>query len=437
VVVSVVTGVSVAHDRASVDEIEAAGAGEVDARLAELLDSPAVQEAFAVETCNRAEAYVVTADPESGRAVLADVLPALRDEAVSEMGHEESLRHLLRVASGLESLVLGEDQILGQLRTAAERARGAGALGPTLEQAVEKALHVGERARTETAINDGAVSLASAAVDLAEEEHGLDGATGLVVGAGEMGTRAARALADGGVERVVVANRTVPHARHVAAELAVDADAVGLEELDEVLAAADVLVAATGAPDAVVDRAALTDAGETYTIDIAQPRDVAPGARSLPGVTLRDIDDLESVTERTRERRRAAADAVERMVDEEFEHLLERYKRKRADDVIAKMYEGAEYVKRSQVEQAVSKLAAQRDGDLSAEEREVVESMAESLVGQLLAAPTRSLRDAAAEDDWTTINTAIELFDPEFGGDHDYPPSGDGEGVAGVEAGED
>ncbi|MEF8774086.1 MAG: glutamyl-tRNA reductase [Halobacteriales archaeon] len=412
---SVITGISVAHQRASVDEIEAAGATGEAIRVERLGNEPAVEEAFALQTCNRSEAYVVTKRPEAGREVLDEVVPSLPAGSVRELGHEESLRHLMRVAGGLESLVLGEDQILGQLRDAYERARGADALGPILEEGLTKAIHVGERAREETAINEGTLSLANAAVRLADDEHGLDGSTALVVGAGDMGTTAAKALAAGPVEAAVVANRTVAHAEHVAGEIEAPARAVGLDGLSAVVPEADVVVAATGSQDPVVDRAALADAGETYVVDIARPRDVAPDAIELPDVTYRDLDSLEDITERTRRQRRAAARKVEAMIDEEFDRLLEQYKRRRADDVIAAMYEGAEHVKRREVEKAVRKL--QQRGEFTGEQRAVVESLADAMVGQLLAAPTKSLREAAAEDDWTTINTAIRLLDPEFGPD--------------------
>jgi glutamyl-tRNA reductase len=411
--VSVISGVSVAHGRADVDAIEAAAAGDETGRVERLLRANAVEEAFVLQTCNRAEAYVVTEDGDAGREALSSVLPPLDERVVAEFGHEESLRHLMRVACGLESLVLGEDQILGQFRDAYQRARGAGALGPTLEEAVTKAIHVGERAREETAINEGTVSLGSAAVELAAREYDLDGATTLVVGAGEMGTTAARSFAAAPVGEVLVANRTVPHAEHVAAELDAPARALGLDDLRAAATEADVLVSATGSDEPVIGRETLAGAAETYVIDIAQPRDVAPGAADLPSVTHRDLDSLETITERTRERRREAARRVEGMIDEEFDRLLEQYKRRRADDVIAAMYEGAELVKRREVDEAVRKL--EEHGELTDEQREVVESLADSLIGQLLAAPTKSLREAAAEDDWTTINTALQLFDPEFG----------------------
>jgi glutamyl-tRNA reductase len=421
---TIISGVSVSQSNASVGEIASAGGEDARAVVEDLLTVEAVAEAFAIETCNRAEAYVVTANAADGRRALAGFAPEVRDAAVVELDHEESVRHLMGVAAGLDSLIVGEDQILGQFRRAVEDARGAGAVGPTLDDALTKAIHVGERARTETGINEGVVSLGSAAVELAATETAVEGATALVLGAGEMGTLAARALAASGAGRIVVANRTVATAEALAADVDAPAEAVPLDLAPAAVAEADVVVGATGSDDDVLDRAALASAGETVVVDVAQPRDVDPAAADLPGVVVHDIDSLEAVTEETRRQRRRAAAAVESMIDEEFERLMETRKRKRADDAIAAMYESAERVKERELETALSRLEAQ--GDLTDEQRETVASLADALVGQLLAAPTKSLRDAAAEDDWTTIQTAMTLFDPEFDpdvGPPDVPPT--------------
>ena len=409
---SVVVGVSVAHDHARIDEIETAATDE-KRRLEDLQIRDPVRETYALETCNRVEAYVVVDDPMVGQAVLAESLPELRADAVRLMDHEESLRHLMRVACGLESLVLGEDQILGQVKDAYETARGVGTLGPTLEEVVTKAIHVGERARTETAINEGSVSLGSAAVELAEVElDDLSSASALVVGAGEMGTLTARALAAAEIKELTVANRTVARAEHVADEVAVDeAGAVGLDALENQLAAVDLAVTATDSPEPVIEPAHVSETN-ILLVDIARPRDVAPAVAECEGVAVRDLDSLEAATAETREHRREAAEAVETLVDEEFDRLLDQCKRRRADDAIAAMYEGAEYVKGTELERAFDRLETK--GELTDEQREVVESLADALVYQLLAAPTKSLREAAVEDDWTTIHTALQLFDPEF-----------------------
>jgi glutamyl-tRNA reductase len=405
----VISGVSASHERASVDDIEIAAAESQRAAVESLLSHPGVEEAYVLQTCNRAEAYVVTAGDEAGHAVLGQHFEGVADDVLVEMDHEESLRHLLRVAAGLESIVLGEDQILGQVRDAYQDARGVGGIGPVLEDGITKAMHVGERARTETAINEGTVSLGSAAVNLARGERDLAEATALVVGAGEMGSLVAKAL-DGTVDRVLVANRTVPHAEHLVERLSTDGSALAIDAVPAAVGKADLVVTATGSPAPILDATDLATVDRTLVVDLAQPRDVPTAVAEFDHVTIHDLDDLESVTESSRAQRQEAAERVEAIVDEEFEHLLTQYNRKRADQVIAVMYESPERIKTAELNTAFDKL-----DDLDDEQREVVESMADALVSQLLAPPTQSLRDAAEEDDWTTINTALQLFDPDFG----------------------
>lgn len=407
-----ITGMSISHETATLDQLDGASFTSSRETARELAARPDVHEAFVLQTCNRIEAYVVTDDADRGRAVLRSLFEESLHPVTISLGHEESLRHLLRVAAGLESLVLGEDQILGQVRESYEAARTVDAIGPVLEEGVTKAIRVGERARTETAINEGVVSLASAAVRLTRESHGLDGATGLVVGAGEMGALAAKRLAPH-VTELRIANRTESRATAIADRVQEDVATVrtlGLSAVSNVLPDTDVVVSATGSPEPVLDRSDFADVGETFVVDIARPRDVSPAVADLDEVTVYDLDRLEGVTEKTRQLRRSAAERVETIVQDEFEQLLVQYKRKRADSVISAMYEGAERVKARELEMAFEKL------DLGAEGEAVVESMADAIVSQLLAAPTTSLRDAAEDDDWSTIHTALCLFDPQFEG---------------------
>ncbi|ELY93493.1 glutamyl-tRNA reductase [Natrialba hulunbeirensis JCM 10989] len=422
----VVTAGRVTHESGTVDDLAAASPDSQQAAVAELCSVPEIDEAYVLSTCNRVEAYVVSADPVIGRTALSEFFAGVDDDdPLVITDHDDSLTHLLRVATGLESVVLGEDQIIGQVRTAYEDARAAGGIGTMLEPAVTKAIHVGERARTETEINEGVVSLGSAATRLAGQTVSLEGANALVVGAGEMGQLAARSLADAGVSKLVVSNRTVSRAEHLISELDHDdTRAVPLESLDTLATSADVIVAATGSEEPVVGRQhfggdaddATTDT-ERVVVDLGQPRDVDPAIDALDDVTVYDLDDLETITEETREQRADAAREVAAMIDREFDLLCEQYKRARADEVIAAMYESAARIKQRELETALSQLEGE---SFTPAQREVVEAMADALVNQLLAPPTRSLREAAAEDDWSTINTALQLFDPDFG-DEDGP----------------
>jgi glutamyl-tRNA reductase len=403
------SGVSVSHHCGGIDDIEAVSGDSQQETVERLLRQEGVTEAFVLQTCNRAEAFVVTDEEATGRAALESYVDQVDPAVVETFGHEGGLCHLMRVAAGLESLVVGEDQILGQVRVAYEDARAVGGIGSMLEEAVVKAIRVGERARTETSINEGVTSLGSAAVRMAERDLDLSNAAALVVGAGEMGALAATAL-DGEVDRLVVANRSLSNAEHVAESLDGPASAIGLDALPIAFVEADLAVTATAGPGHVVGAETLASAGKTFVVDLAQPRDVAPEAGEVDGVTLRDLDAIESVTADTRERRREAAVAVEAIIEEEYDHLVTQYKRKRADEVIAAMYEGAEKTKERELRTAVSRLEAA--GDLNDDQREVVTALADALVGQMLAPPTRSLRDAAENDDWSTINTALRLFGP-------------------------
>jgi glutamyl-tRNA reductase len=211
------------------------------------------------------------------------------------------------------------------------------------------------------------------------------------------------------VEQLYVSNRTLDRAEHLADTVDIDATVVDLARVSDAVEQSSVVVTATGSTECVLDKDALSESGETFVVDIAQPRDVEPKAAELPSVTVRDLDALQTVTDGNRAQRAEAASVVEEMIDVEFAHLLDQYKRKRADKVISAMYESAERVKARELETAVGK------ADLSDDQREVVEAMADAIVNQLLSAPTKSLRDAAEEDDWSTINPALQLFDPEFG----------------------
>ncbi len=408
----VVVGSSVSHSTASLDELEAASLTDERDAVERLLVTDDVNEAFVLQTCNRVEAYVVAGEVAAGREALDSLFDGVGPDVRSEMSHEESIRHLLRVAAGIESLVVGEEQILGQVRDAYETARTARGIGPVLDEAVTKAIRVGERARNETAINDGVVSIASAAVKLAEETQGLAETSAVVVGVGEMGTLAAKHLVER-VEELVLVNRTVERAERLAEQLDTEETAVeaaGLDELAETLAPHDIVISATGSPDWILEPQACRQLGQTFIVDITRPRDIPPSADELSHLEVYDLDKLESVTEKTRQMRHEAATRVEEIVDEEFSRLLVQYKRKRADTVISSMYESAERIKAKELETAFEK------GEFDGEQRELVEAMADSIVNQLLAPPTNSLRDAAEEDDWSTIHTALRLFNPNLDG---------------------
>ncbi len=408
----VITAARIAHGDAGLETLEAARLDDSRSLLDRLQTAADCQEAFVLQTCHRVEVYVVAPTTADGEAAIRAELPDLEALPTTWLDHPEASRHLLRVAAGLESMVLGEDQILGQLRRARTEARERGALADLLGTTVDKAIRVGERARTETRINEGVVSLARAAVTLADRRRGIDGSVGLVVGAGEMSQLAAQALADEGVEELVIANRSESRAEKVAASLPTTARVEPLSALECCLPDADVIITATGSPEYVIDRQVLRHAGGQLLVDLANPRDVEPDAAARAAVEHLDLDDLETITENAAEERGEAVAVVEDIIEEELARLERQLKRKQADTVIADMWDGAESTKQRELRTALRKLEA--SGEFSEEQREIVEDLADVIVGRLLAAPTKSLRDAAERDDWQTLQLVVQWFDPEF-----------------------
>lgn len=407
----VITGLSVSYRSADIDIIERATPTDPEQAMQRLVNTTACNESILLNTCNRVEWFVVAPSAEQGNAILADFVPNVASTEGRWLDHEQSLTHLLRVAAGLDSMVLGEDQILGQLRDACAAAERAETLGPILKETVWKAIHTGEHIRTETAINEGVVSLARAAIDLAKTEMSLDGRDVLLIGAGDMGRRAAFALNELPVGSVRIANRTQSRAVELAERLAVPTEIVPFTELERAVRACDLVLAATNSDAPVLTESMMQHAGETFAIDLGQPRDIDRSG-APESIRIIDLDDLESITEKTHEERATAAAHAEEIIEAERRHLEDRFKRKQADTVIRTMYESAETMKAQEVAEAKSLLDS-RD-ELTGSTESVIESLADALVSQLLAAPTKSLRDAAADDDWETIQTALTLFDPEF-----------------------
>lgn len=368
-----------------------------------LVDRDGVEEAFVLATCHRVEGYVVAADRDVEEQVHSSVAGLWPAAVVDTYRGESALRHLFRVSAGLESPVRGEDQILGQCRRARKRCREAELTGPVLHAALERAIRAGKRARSETGINDGVVSLGSAARQLVRQRHDITDPTGVVVGAGEMARLAATAF-DDMLADITVVNRTLSRADDLATTLDSPATSCPLSALADAVDGADVVLCATGSERHVLDGTVLGDEDERVVVDMAQPPDVAPTVAKRPATTVYDLQRLEAYRRRTRQQRRQAAGAVEDIIDTELDAFYREFKRQRADRVIATMYQKADEVKRAEVQQALNRL------DLDEESEAVVESLAESLVSQLLAPPTATLRDAAEDGDHGTLRTALALF---------------------------
>ena len=397
--------------------------------LLNALTAEDAHEAVLVSTCNRLELYAVTADAERLTDRLTDLISRMRGldpaplrDAIYLSTERDAIRHLQRVACGLDSMVLGEPQILGQVSNAVTAARLVGAARTILSRLFDSALHAGKRARRETEIGSHTVSIAHAGAVLAEAHLGdFENLDAVVVGAGEMAAAAVHALHVRGLTRITIVSRTFDRARDLASRFG--AEAKLWDQLETTIAGADLLVTATSAPDPVIGRALVSTAMSgrldrpLLSMDIALPRDVDPRAGGLPGVSLLDIDDLQDVVDGTIAHRRSQVPAVERIVTEEMAAFEAWLRVRQAAPIISRMRRRVEDIGRGELEKAVSRL-----GDLDGRERLVMERMVHSIVQKVLHEPTVGLREHVVNDEGPQCPWYIrELHDASLPSGSDKP----------------
>ncbi|MCX9010979.1 MAG: glutamyl-tRNA reductase [Candidatus Methanoperedens sp.] len=408
---SEISSMLITHTKASIMEMENAWHGGIDHLLMHLKMHELVEECAVLKTCNRVEVYVVS---PKGSKVLIEFAKHMKvsSRIIDFLDHDESLRHLLRLTSGLESMIVGEDQILGQVKELYGLAKKAGTVGKTLDTAFGKAIQVGKRIRNETGINKGSVSIGSAAVELAENElESLDGKTVMVIGAGEMGTLVAKALANKNIKVIYVANRTFDKAETLACEL--NGKAVRYELMENYIPLSDVVISATSAPHFILTQEIISRAMEQrekdlMLIDIGNPRNIENSVGEIPGIRLHNIDGLRSISEANLAKRREEAKKAELLIEEELLLLNKQYKRQQADRIISALYSRVEAIRGKECEEAINKLRARHTmGDV---EREVLDDMTHSFANQILAEPTKILRNAAEHDDERFLDAVAELF---------------------------
>jgi glutamyl-tRNA reductase len=358
-------------------------------------------ELIIVSTCNRIELYAASnqlAYPEL-EAFLSDARGLPVDElhpSLYRFQDVDAARHLFDVAAGLDSLVIGEPQILGQITRALELARGQNAAGPTLNRLFQAAIHAGKRARTETAIGRNPASVSSLAASVAEKSLGnIKTASVVVLGAGEMAELTVEALRKRGVETIYVVNRTLERARALAERW--DAQAATFESLQELLAGADILIASTGAPHLVVSAQMVGEAMRLRAeralvlIDIAVPRDIDPDAATIPHVKLFDIDSLNARLEDSLSRRMDEVPLVRQILAEELSDFEGYWKSLEMLPLIVDLHEQAEAIRVAELERTLRRMP-----DLTDAERKRIEVLTQSLVKKILDPPTRRLRAEAA-----------------------------------------
>jgi len=410
--------VGISHRTAPVDLRERVdfSARGIAAALSALRARNTTQEAIVVSTCNRAEIYAACDDPASARAdvsaFISDFHGIPSSVVADHLYHVTDLdaaRHLFRVAAGLESLVVGEPQILGQVKSAHAVAAEAHTTGPVLNRLFHASFAVGKRVRTETALGSGAVSVSYAAVSLARKIFGdLAGRTVVVVGAGEMGKLTALHMKSQGVQHVTIVSRTMAHAARTAEAIG-GASAAPWEELDSVLRASDIVIAATGATSPILTKAHVEGVMKTrrsrplFIIDIALPRDVEPAAGEIEQVFLYNIDDLQATVRENLQRRSSEVARAEAIVSEETEKFAAWFRSRGAVPTIVALRQRFDAIRRAELERLDFKLAS-----LPPDGRARVEEVTRLIVEKLLLTPTEQLKSAG--DDPETIAAFSEAL---------------------------
>src|SRR5579871_59873 len=359
-----------------------------------------VDEVFLLSTCNRTEIYAVTDAPDPIDTLLTFVADSRRVEPAELETHsyaregEDAVAHLLRVSAGLEAMVLGETQILGQVRDSYQAAQKAGTIGRVFGRVLPLALEAGKRAHAATSIGRGALSPSSMAVERARRALGeLTGRGVLVIGAGDAGKATVRALVDAGVGQITVANRSLDRAALVASSFR--GQALPLTDLGSALAAVDIVISSTRSADHVVTTEAVRQAMRgrpsrpLLLIDIAVPRDVEPGVADVPGVMLYNVDDLEALCATNLAERRREIGAVEQILAEYLADYREWERTEPVTPMIGALYQRAESIRRSEVERTLRRLPA-----LSTEERDMIDVMTASIVRRLLHTPVAVLKSS-------------------------------------------
>ena len=388
--------------------------------LAALRDYEAVREAAMLQTCGRLEFYAEVDEYEAGAAQLKTFLTNFRhagidydlDSYLYTLLGSDAAEHLFRVATGLDSMLVGEAEILGQVKDAYVQAQRAGALGPTLHRLFHEAIRAGKTARSTTRIGGESLSLATAAIEAVRAKRGtLRGAVVAIAGAGKMGRTALLRLRDEGVARVVVANRTLSHARELV-EAAGFGEASELPGLAAVLADADVLLTSTGASHFVITRQTIESARRSdrplLVVDLAVPRDVEPEVATLPNVWLVDVDGLRPVIEERLEVRREAIPDVERIIARYLERFARWYGSRFAMPAIASLTQKAEAIRVAELERLFA-----RCPELSERERAIVTGMSMTIVSKLLHSAIANIRDAAVVDE-AEVLSRVRMLDELF-----------------------
>jgi glutamyl-tRNA reductase len=414
-----VINIRITHKTARVPLMEAVVFKDKQQGLAELRSMENVEECLILQTCNRIELFLVSEEAEktlkTAKEYLAERSLPLYEEAFdaieTSLDHEAH-KHLMKITAGLESMVIGEEQILNQVWDAYLEAEKAKTAGPILKHLFNRAMTVGRRIRDVTGINKGAVSVGSAAVELAATLLGnLDDKKILVMGAGEMGTLVAKALARRCLSPIFIANRTYSRALTLAEDLS--GKAVKLDQREEVLVDADVVICSTAAPHYLLTKEMIShvvdkrhNQNPLIIIDISNPRNVEKSVQEIANVKLYNIDDLQLIADKNLAERQKCVDTAIHMIDDELVILDDDMKKLSVRLIISALLSNAEQIRQTELTKAISML-----GELDDKKRKVIDDLTSILLKQTFLPIIENLRAAASNDDKQVIDIAIKLFE--------------------------
>ena len=412
-----ITGLS--HKTAPVEVRERLAFGEhvLPKALTSLCERPGVREGMILSTCNRVEIAIAIDDGADAHSHLhdlfADVSQVEREwirPFVYQLDEREAIKHLFRVAASLDSMIVGEPQILGQLKNAYSVAKAHGTLSGFLELLCTRAFNVAKRIRTETEIGESAVSVSYAAVELAREIFGtLDNHNVLVVGAGKMAESAIRHLQRAGVTQTFVTNRTRERAEALANDY--KGTVIPYEDFIARLSDVDIVIASSGAPHFILTREQMRKVmgarrnRPIFLVDIAVPRNIDPEANKVDGVFLYDIDDLQKTVDQNLKGRLNVAVEAERIIEEEVEKTLVRLKAREVTPAIVSVQEQLESWRMAEIEKFKGRL-----GDLSPQQMEAVEALTRGLINKVAHGPISELRRSAEQGSGDVVTLVRRLF---------------------------
>ena len=414
-----VINLRITHKTARVPLMEAVAFKDKEKALAEICSLKNVEECLLLQTCNRIEIYVVTEEAEKTVNLVKEYwlkkAAGHAEEAAKAMEtstDNDAFSHLLRVTSGLESMVIGEDQVLNQVWNAYLEAENAKTVGPIIKHLFNRSMTVGRLVRNETGINKGAVSIGSAAVELAVKLLGnLEDKKILVMGAGEIGTPVAKALARRCLSPIFIANRTHERAVKLAEELS--GQAVMFNQFEEVLVDADVVICSTSAPHYLLTKEMVsrlmkqrTNQSDLVIIDISNPRNVEKTVAKVTKTKLYNIDDLQLIAEKNKQEREKSIAKASKILDEERVTLNHDMKSFSVRLIISSLLANAEEIRQKELATALNMM-----GDANEKEREILDNLTSILLKQTFVPIVENLRLAAKNGDSQIIDLAVKLFE--------------------------